>query len=94
MHCNGLREPINNVSKRLEIKAIRSSSVKRCFLPKFLLEVFLQIFHAKILMRCRLEATHEAIEGSLRIGLFFSPFSPATTFPSLLPLSLNGVLGN
>ncbi len=41
---------------------------------------FLQIFHAKILMCCRLEATHEAIEGSLRMDPGALPFFGWTTF--------------
>ncbi len=44
------------------------------------LRCFLQIFHAKILTRCRLEATHEAIEGSLRMDPGALPFFDWTTF--------------
>jgi hypothetical protein len=77
-----LKMSLDFFGQRSKESAVVLSSVVSC--QNSCSRWFLQIFHAKILTRCRLEATHETIERLLQMGLFFRLFSPATNFPSLI----------
>jgi hypothetical protein len=66
------------IGKRSKESGVVLSSIVSC--QHSCSRCFLQIFHAKILMRCRLEATHEAIEGLLQMDPGALPFFGWMTF--------------